>query len=318
MARIRTIKPEFWTSEQIVECSRDARLLFIGIWNICDDAGIHPAAPKVIKMRVFPADDDITSDSIRGMLDDLVRHRLIAFFDSDGTEYLRVTGWSKHQKVERPNYKYPNPDAISPNNGGKERVNAESSRRSFDDSSPNDHRSIGDRSTPEGKGKEGKGRESPPSPPRQVPSAAPSDAVDRVRKLVWTLIGKDQGWIGTKLVSTDVEGVRQVRGWFDLGLSEDRVLAEVERVFTAAKESGTSIGRPWAYLDRVMRSLAEEGSATAEAGGNGILDATPWVQRVESFRSKGFWVDGWGPRPGEDGCLVPADVLASHGYGARA
>jgi len=33
MARIRTIKPEFWTAEQVMELSRDARLLFIGMWN---------------------------------------------------------------------------------------------------------------------------------------------------------------------------------------------------------------------------------------------------------------------------------------------
>lgn len=41
MARIRTIKPEFWTAEQVMELSRDARLLFIGMWNFCDDAGVH-------------------------------------------------------------------------------------------------------------------------------------------------------------------------------------------------------------------------------------------------------------------------------------
>lgn len=33
MARIRTIKPEFWTSEQVMGCAPLARLLFIGLWN---------------------------------------------------------------------------------------------------------------------------------------------------------------------------------------------------------------------------------------------------------------------------------------------
>ena len=32
MPRIRTIKPEFWTDEKIIELSLPARLLFIGLW----------------------------------------------------------------------------------------------------------------------------------------------------------------------------------------------------------------------------------------------------------------------------------------------
>jgi hypothetical protein len=39
MARIRTIKPEFWTDEKVVECSFEARLMFIGMFNFADDKG---------------------------------------------------------------------------------------------------------------------------------------------------------------------------------------------------------------------------------------------------------------------------------------
>ena len=63
MARIRTIKPEFWTSEQVMECSPLARLLFIGVWNFCDDAGNHPMSAKTLKALVFPG-DDITSAKV--------------------------------------------------------------------------------------------------------------------------------------------------------------------------------------------------------------------------------------------------------------
>lgn len=62
MARIRTIKPEFWVSEQIAECSTSARLLFVGLWNFCDDAGVHPAKPKTLKAELFPMDDITTGD----------------------------------------------------------------------------------------------------------------------------------------------------------------------------------------------------------------------------------------------------------------
>ena len=57
MARIRTIKPEFWTDEKIVELSAFARLLFIGLWNFADDAGRMEFSAKRLKMQIFPADD---------------------------------------------------------------------------------------------------------------------------------------------------------------------------------------------------------------------------------------------------------------------
>lgn len=64
MARIRTIKPEFWSSEQVMESRPLARLLFIGLWNFCDDGGNHPLSPRTIKALVFPG-DDITTEAVR-------------------------------------------------------------------------------------------------------------------------------------------------------------------------------------------------------------------------------------------------------------
>lgn len=108
MARIRSIKPEFWTSEQIMECSTNARLLFIGIWNFCDDAGRHPMTPKQLKALVFPADAFSPSD-VQGMLDELSTNGLIEPYAVDGKEYFKVTGW-QHQKIDRPQSpKYPAP-----------------------------------------------------------------------------------------------------------------------------------------------------------------------------------------------------------------
>jgi len=132
VARIRTIKPEFWTSEQIVECSRDARLLFIGLWNFCDDAGRHPASLKRIKMEIFPG-DEITSSNIRRMIDELINNELLLEYQNDGMSYWQVTGW-KHQKIDRPTIKYPDP---------------------FDERSTNDH----PRNGRESKGREGNGKE---------------------------------------------------------------------------------------------------------------------------------------------------------------
>ena len=100
MARIRSIKPEFWSSEQVMECSTNARLLFIGLWNFCDDAGRHPCAPKQIKALVFPG-DDLTSDDVMRMLNELASNGLIELYDVGGKGFLQVTGWH-HQKIDKP------------------------------------------------------------------------------------------------------------------------------------------------------------------------------------------------------------------------
>lgn len=108
MPRIRSIKPEFWTSAQVLECSPNARLMFIGIWNFCDDSGRHAFRPKQIKAEVFPI-DEFTTDDILGMLQELSGNGLIELYEVDGQQYLRVTGWH-HQRIDRPQpSKHPEP-----------------------------------------------------------------------------------------------------------------------------------------------------------------------------------------------------------------
>lgn len=113
MARIRTTKPEFWTSEQIVECSPIARLAFIGMWTFCDDNGIHPASAKRLKMEVFPS-DAFGEQEIQAMVDELIAADLLTYYEVAGKGYWLVTGWQKHQKIERPTYRHPLPDGTQP------------------------------------------------------------------------------------------------------------------------------------------------------------------------------------------------------------
>jgi len=105
MARIRTVKPEFWSSEQVMSCRPLARLLFIGLWNFCDDGGNHPLAPRTIKALVFPG-DDITTNEVSELLGELEGVGLTLSYQVDRKNYLHVRGW-RHQKIEKKNFKYP-------------------------------------------------------------------------------------------------------------------------------------------------------------------------------------------------------------------
>lgn len=98
MARIRTIKPEFWTDERVVELDFWVRLLFIGLWNFADDEGRMVCSEKRIKMQIFPGD----SPNIRGGLDELTRAGLIEVYDVEGIEYLQIPTFLKHQRVDHP------------------------------------------------------------------------------------------------------------------------------------------------------------------------------------------------------------------------
>lgn len=100
MARLRTIKPEFWTSEQVMECSPLARLLFIGLWNFADDLGRLPVSAKTIKAQIFPS-DGFSSENILGMLKELSDNGLLLVYEVSGKAYLQITGWH-HQRIDKP------------------------------------------------------------------------------------------------------------------------------------------------------------------------------------------------------------------------
>lgn len=166
MARIRTIKPEFWVSEQIAECSASARLTFVGLWTFCDDNGVHPAKPKTLKAKLYPM-DDISAGDVADWMQELIRVGLVAEFEADGATYWHVTGWTKHQKIDRPSYKYPTPPSVSTT---PRQALAESSTNTSEDSSDAPPRMGMDRNGVEGKGVDSESRTEWMTAPAQAKS----------------------------------------------------------------------------------------------------------------------------------------------------
>lgn len=100
MARIRTIKPEFWTDEDLSEVSESACLLAIGLLNYADDEGFFNANPKLIKAAIFPIREQ--SGSIPVLLRELSSVRYITLFSGpDGKIYGLVNNFSKHQVINK-------------------------------------------------------------------------------------------------------------------------------------------------------------------------------------------------------------------------
>lgn len=101
MSRIRTIKPEFPQSESIGRISREARLFFILLWTIVDDEGRARAASRMLASLLYPYDDDAPA-LIDGWLRELEVEKCIRRYEIDGSTYLEIINWRKHQKIDRP------------------------------------------------------------------------------------------------------------------------------------------------------------------------------------------------------------------------
>lgn len=98
MARIRTIKPDFWTDEKLVECSASARLLFIGMWNFADDNGNLQRSSKKLKMQILPSDDV----NCEKLVLELLAQGILVEYHANDEMYLHIKGFHKHQKIDHP------------------------------------------------------------------------------------------------------------------------------------------------------------------------------------------------------------------------
>ena len=105
--RIRSIKPEFWRSDDITELALEDRLLFIGLWSYVDDNGVGLDKLSAVAADLFAGDLERdpreTFARVSRGLQRLFASGLITRYTVDGRPYFEVTNWVKHQRIDRPN-----------------------------------------------------------------------------------------------------------------------------------------------------------------------------------------------------------------------
>ena len=139
MGRIRTIKPEFSSNEELSSLSCQAHLLAAALLCYCDDEGYFNANPGLVRAGTLPLRDDL--QNISGVLTELSRVGYVRLGKTpEGKRYGQVVHFSKHQRIS-----HPTPSRIS---------NLEIE---WEDSgiSPEDSVRTPDTFRPEGKGREG-------------------------------------------------------------------------------------------------------------------------------------------------------------------
>lgn len=101
MARIRTIKPEFWRHEELSELPEATHLLAAALLNYADDHGYFNANPALIKAECSPLREP--SVSIHESLTHLSSIGYIQLGKCpNGRRIGRVVAFDKHQRVNRP------------------------------------------------------------------------------------------------------------------------------------------------------------------------------------------------------------------------
>lgn len=101
LARIRSIKPEYFTKRKIArQLSRDARFLYIALWGQADEHGRLQGDPRLIKGSCLPYEDDIDYDGTERLLDELIASGRVQRYYVDGDPYLFLPKLAKHQRLE--------------------------------------------------------------------------------------------------------------------------------------------------------------------------------------------------------------------------
>ncbi len=175
MARIRTIKPEFFLDEDLGELSALHRLAFAGIWCQADCAGRLEDRPRRLKLQVLPYDD---CDFDRLLADlEACSGRFIVRYEAGGERFIQIRNFLKHQRLSgteaaaRSAFPAPPKEALEKHSGSAEEAPRNAGK--------------------EGKGREGKGKDlraavaaplpdqqTPPSPPAPPSAEKPKPAPD--------------------------------------------------------------------------------------------------------------------------------------------
>lgn len=115
--RIRSIKPEFWRSDDITALPFELRLLFIGLWSYVDDNGVGIDDVRHIAAELFALEEDQNAirQYVREGLIRLSTDGLLTRYEVNGKQFLHVNSWSRHQRVTNPNRpRYPLPGTSDP------------------------------------------------------------------------------------------------------------------------------------------------------------------------------------------------------------
>jgi hypothetical protein len=252
MARIRTIKPEFWSSPSMRGADPWARLLFIAMWNWADDTGRGTANVRELAAFAFPDDEDPLAPTVAELPSLLaeVRGRWdVIFYEVSGRRYYAIPSWEGHQRNERrAKSRHPAPDEgkeydPGPPDQGKRRGTRKSTEvpSHIDGSTAHTH----GRSGP-GTGEQGNRGTGETDSLRSSGATAPTEVTDITPRVVVS------AWVEA-MNANEVAPTQGMRN--QVGKLAKELLAnnDPDRVMAAARQAGA---KGYATIDRELTAMA--------------------------------------------------------------
>ncbi len=166
--RIRTMKPEFFTSPSTAKASFKARILFAAMWCWADDYGVGETNLNGLLGFAFPEDDQITREEIQSLCKEIATAYEVVFYEVRGRRFFAIPSWDEHQKTQRrASRRNPTPD--DPDSVPDQRICSPSAACLT--TQGNSLRTQGE--TPSGTGEQGNRGTVSSSAPPPAPAAAP-------------------------------------------------------------------------------------------------------------------------------------------------
>lgn len=102
MARIRSLKPDMWQDEQLGTVTIEAQALFVGLITQADDEGRLKGGAARMRALIWPYKTALDTARVEEWLDELQSSDLLVRYENADRQYLALSGWSKHQRIDKP------------------------------------------------------------------------------------------------------------------------------------------------------------------------------------------------------------------------
>lgn len=104
MARIRTVKPEYWGDETVGTLSLPARLMFPASWNFADDEGLVNWSATFLKASIFPYDQHVSVEDVAGWMKEIEDAEFVYVYTTSRAKHrvAFVINFREHQRIDKP------------------------------------------------------------------------------------------------------------------------------------------------------------------------------------------------------------------------
>ena len=272
MARIRTIKPDFWKHEELSALPEATHMLAAALLNYADDEGYFNANPKLVQSECCPLREP--SVSIQDSLTQLANVGYIRVGKAgDGKLYGHVVHFNDHQRINRP---------------------TESKIKSLDvvwEASLSTHTQVTEQSLPEGKGKEGEWKAAPPSlhEAEEKPVSRETEDLGRYKRIQSELF--EAGGISGN-PSPALLNISPILVLIENGYTLHGDILPVIRSITARGKTPTT----WAYFVKAITENKSANGALPEKPESKITNPVVWITeddpRWAALQRRAFETDG--------------------------